>query len=311
MAAGVPVEPLARYFEVLAAAAAGRLPVTQTADVRCALLGRGDGGVLMPGDRVPLRGARAARRCALSGEALRSCGVGPSRRRRRAIGRSELEAVHRALIATHLEKDLKSARVLRELRGRRSIDGSDPTAVTLQDLIFKLSAVLGLAGLPDPAAARPRGRRRHVASRDDAARARAAPLERRLRAALAAAGRRAVRREPEPAVQAPPVPGDHEAGARRDPAALPAEPRGVRHRAAPARHPVRGGQLGVADARRLGHRLAGDARRPGDHPVHLLPAGGRHRPARRSRSRSPTASSASRCSCSGSTTSTTCSGRRA
>jgi hypothetical protein len=29
----------------------------------------------------------------------------------------ELEAVHRSLIAAHLEKDLKSARVLRELRG--------------------------------------------------------------------------------------------------------------------------------------------------------------------------------------------------
>ena len=29
----------------------------------------------------------------------------------------ELEAVHRSLIAAHLEKELKSARVLRELRG--------------------------------------------------------------------------------------------------------------------------------------------------------------------------------------------------
>jgi hypothetical protein len=29
----------------------------------------------------------------------------------------ELETVHRTLIAAHLEKDLKSARVLRELRG--------------------------------------------------------------------------------------------------------------------------------------------------------------------------------------------------
>ena len=47
---------------------------------------------------------------------------------------------------------------------------------------------------------------------------------------------------------------------------------------APARHPVRGRQLGIADARRVGHRLAGDARRHGDHAVHLLPAGRRHRP---------------------------------
>ena len=35
----------------------------------------------------------------------------------------------------------------------------------------------------------------------------------------------------------------------------------LRHRHARPRHPVRGGQLGVADARRLGHRLAGAVRR--------------------------------------------------
>ena len=46
---------------------------------------------------------------------------------------------------------------------------------------------------------------------------------------------------------------------------------------APARHPVRGGQLGVADAGRLGHRLAGAVRRDGDLAVHLLPAGRRPR----------------------------------
>ena len=50
-----------------------------------------------------------------------------------------------------------------------------------------------------------------------------------------------------------------------------------RHRPAPARHQVRRGQLGIADARRLGHRLAGHARRPGDHAVHLLPAVRRRR----------------------------------
>ena len=47
---------------------------------------------------------------------------------------------------------------------------------------------------------------------------------------------------------------------------------------AQARHQVRRRQLGVADAGRLGHRLAGDAGRPGDHAVHLLPAVRRHRP---------------------------------
>ena len=47
---------------------------------------------------------------------------------------------------------------------------------------------------------------------------------------------------------------------------------------AQARHQVRRGQLGVAHAGRLGHRLAGDAGRPRDHAVHLFPAVRRHRP---------------------------------
>ena len=45
-----------------------------------------------------------------------------------------------------------------------------------------------------------------------------------------------------------------------------------------ARHALRRGRLGGPDARRLGPRLGGLARRHGDHPVHLLPAGRRHRP---------------------------------
>ncbi len=52
----------------------------------------------------------------------------------------------------------------------------------------------------------------------------------------------------------------------------------MRDQSATPRHPVRRGQLGIADAWRLGHRLAGDARRHRDLAVHLLPAGGRHRP---------------------------------
>ena len=45
-----------------------------------------------------------------------------------------------------------------------------------------------------------------------------------------------------------------------------------RHRPPPARHQIRGRQLGVAHAGRVGHRLAGDARRPRNHAVHLFPA---------------------------------------
>ena len=51
---------------------------------------------------------------------------------------------------------------------------------------------------------------------------------------------------------------------------------GAGHRPAPARHPLCGGQLGVAGAGRLGAGLGSLAGRAGDHPVHLLPAGRRH-----------------------------------
>ena len=171
--------------------------------------------------------------------------------------------------------------------------------------------LLGVARLPAAAAARPRSGRRHLAPRNAVPRARAEAVERGLRAAVAAARRRTLRTEPEPAVQAPSVPGDPQAVAGRGAADLSREPRGVRHQPAAARHPVRGRQLGVADARRVGHRLAGDARRARDHAVHLLPAGRRHRPRSRSPARSPTGSSASRCSCSASTTSSTSNGAAA
>jgi DNA repair protein RecO (recombination protein O) len=89
IAVGVPIEPLARYFEYWML----RL-----------------GGVYEPDDRLSDEAKRflaSARVCspytlgdvAVSRETLR-----------------ELEAAHRALIAMHLEKDLKSARVLREMR---------------------------------------------------------------------------------------------------------------------------------------------------------------------------------------------------
>ena len=89
MSAGVPIDPLARYFEHWLL----RLQ-----------------GVYEPDDRLSddakafLSGARtcsplALGRLAVSPRALR-----------------EIEASHRALISRHLEKDLKSVRVLREMR---------------------------------------------------------------------------------------------------------------------------------------------------------------------------------------------------
>ena len=89
MAVGVPIEPLARYFEYWLL----RLQGVYEADPR-----------LSDAARTFLGSARS-----LSPFALGSVSV-PEHALR------ELEAAHRALIATHLERDLKSVRVLREMR---------------------------------------------------------------------------------------------------------------------------------------------------------------------------------------------------
>ena len=89
MAVGVPIEPLARYFEFWLL----RLQGVYEADVR-----------LSGAARAFLAAAREVSPFALGGVAV----TGDTLR--------ELEAAHRALIAMHLEKDLKSARVLREMR---------------------------------------------------------------------------------------------------------------------------------------------------------------------------------------------------
>ena len=130
LGAGVAIEPLARYFEYWLLRLQGVYPTP----LACAACGQALGrdaapaSVLVPGERAyrcaPCAGSAAGRAVALSAEAVSflraSARVGPE-----AIGRlatsaralRELEAVHRSLIAAHLEKDLKSARVLRDLRG--------------------------------------------------------------------------------------------------------------------------------------------------------------------------------------------------
>ena len=90
IAAGVPIEPLARYFEFWLLRLQGVYEVDRAA------VGRG-AGVSRDGARRPARSRWPASRC-------------------RAAALRELEAAHRALIAMHLEKDLKSVRVLREMR---------------------------------------------------------------------------------------------------------------------------------------------------------------------------------------------------
>ncbi len=93
LSAGVPVEPLARYFEYWLLRLQGVYPEAQ--------------GNLSPGAVAFVNASRT---------------VPPRRVAELPAGRGvikELEHVHRALIATHLEKTLKSDRVLRDL-GRSS-----------------------------------------------------------------------------------------------------------------------------------------------------------------------------------------------
>ena len=229
---------------------------------------------------------------------------------RRARTLKELRAACiAALIAMHLEKTLKSDRVLRDLRRhalRRSIDLRDVSGPHSQAL-----GVLGLARLPAAAAARSRSRRRHLAPRDALPRARPEAVERGLRAAVAAARRRALRPEPEPAVQAPPV--SRSSSSRRRTKCSRSISTASR-RAASTRGSTTSGSKRTTGSRRRSARGASAGRccstawRSRSSPISSRWAASTWR---RSRARSPTGSSASRCSCSGSTTSSTSSGAAA
>ena len=89
IAQGVPIEPLARYFEFWLLRLQGVYEVDRS---------------LSPEAQAFLATARSSSPFALARVAV-SRGV-----------LRELEAAHRALISMHLEKDLKSVRVLREMR---------------------------------------------------------------------------------------------------------------------------------------------------------------------------------------------------
>ena len=91
IAVGVPIEPLARYFEYWLL----RLQGVYEVDPR-----------LSDEARAFLRAARA----------LSPFGLGDVAVSRGAL--REIESCHRTLIATHLEKDLKSVRVLRDMIGQ-------------------------------------------------------------------------------------------------------------------------------------------------------------------------------------------------
>lgn len=126
IAAGVPVEPLARYFEYWILRLQGVYP-TLTACPGC-----GEpfaGGAVMP----PKDDLLVCRHCARSGggtllgvEALRFLRAAGSTAPERlhtlpleAGAARELETVHRRLLNLHLDKELKSTRVLREMRHAR------------------------------------------------------------------------------------------------------------------------------------------------------------------------------------------------
>jgi DNA repair protein RecO (recombination protein O) len=93
LAAGAPPEPLARYFEYWLLRLQGVYPETR--------------GTLSAGAMAFLAGSRA----------VPPHQVGDVPADARVL--RELESVHRALIATHLEKTLKSDRVMREFRRDR------------------------------------------------------------------------------------------------------------------------------------------------------------------------------------------------
>jgi DNA repair protein RecO (recombination protein O) len=128
LGAGVPVPPLARYFEYWLLRLGGVYPsASRCPRCGCALGGEeGAGACLAVGER-----AFTCRRCAagdgrraavLSPEALAflsdAARVAPDRVGDLALtprAARELEAAHRALIVAHLEKEPKSVRVLRDM----------------------------------------------------------------------------------------------------------------------------------------------------------------------------------------------------
>ena len=151
--------------------------------------------------------------------------------------------------------------------------------MTLQEIVFAARALLVRARLPDPPALGRRGGRGHDAPGDVPARARARspggsayvqPSRRPADGRYGENPNRLYKHQQFQVILKPP-PADIQDLYLASLTAIGIDP-------VAARRALRGGQLGVADARGVGHRLAGAARRAGDHAVHLLPAGGRHRP---------------------------------
>jgi DNA repair protein RecO (recombination protein O) len=121
IAGGAPIDPLARYFEYWLLRLQGVYP-----PVACAACGGSvERGAVMP----PREHVLVCRRCAphggtaVSSSAIRflvsAVAIAPARLDPASLpsqASRELEIVHRRLINLHLEKELKSVRVLRDIR---------------------------------------------------------------------------------------------------------------------------------------------------------------------------------------------------
>jgi DNA repair protein RecO (recombination protein O) len=129
MAAGVAIDPLVRYFEYWLLRLQGVYPPHLVCHHCGARFGRGGAGAwLSPVDGVLTcaacaDGAAGHRGAALSPDALGFLGDARTRPPREMGGAgvepgvmAELEAVHRLLMARHLERELRSPRVLRAIR---------------------------------------------------------------------------------------------------------------------------------------------------------------------------------------------------
>ena len=122
LADGAPTERLARYFEFWLLRLQGVYPQLSACP---ACGGNYDGGAWMPAreDHFVCRRCESGGGTSLSLEAMRflrsAAGCGPDALAGLALDDSasrELETAHRRLITLHLDKELKSARVLRQLR---------------------------------------------------------------------------------------------------------------------------------------------------------------------------------------------------
>ncbi len=127
IADGVPIEALARYFEYWILRLQGVYPSFACATCGGSILRGGVGAMMPPRDHVLVcRGCAPSGGSALSVPALRFLAAAATTApdQLEAAGLTEpasleLEAVHRRLFSLHLEKDLRSARVLREMRQAR------------------------------------------------------------------------------------------------------------------------------------------------------------------------------------------------